>query len=359
MWAALSEGNDVIAGKIQPVGSTLLERTIGRVQTPDPGEMESASILPSSRSIAFAKSQWDAVGGYPEWLRHGQDDAFSPRTAVCRRRCSFRPWRAVVLESAAVPGRLPEGLLQGLPGRGCGRDHRQRSGAAVGGLWLRTGRAWCSSPVRRCCKFAATAAWVAHVGPQQRRVWRSRAGSPDGLPARVLATLAVVARRRRRPGSPGTRSACWRAGTSRRTRQERHRGDSGDAIRLRRIVIEPPSAGRHRRVLTPEPHTRLISRTGTSGGQRQHEDLGGGLRIPGCGARGGDGAAGPRGRRGRRRQGQGGVAQQGRAALLRARTGGAAHRGAGRRPAAIFGGHGRRQRLRGAFRLRRDTAEAR
>ena len=68
------------------------------------------------------------------------------------------------------------------------------------------------------CKFAAIAAWVTHVGPQQRRVWRSRAGSPDGLPARVLATLAVVL------GADaawiaGYPLACWRAGTGRRTRR--------------------------------------------------------------------------------------------------------------------------------------------
>jgi len=191
MWAELSAGNDVIAGKIQPVGSTLLERTIGRIQTPDPGEMESASILPSSRSIAFTKTRWDAVGGYPEWLRHGQDEAFARALRSSGAAVRFAPGA----QSSWSPGRSLAGYL-----KACLRVSRAEGAAGMvsAGLALRVA-AYASGlaalllfPRSALCKFVATTAWAAHLGPQQRRVWRSRSGSPDPLPARALATVAVV-----------------------------------------------------------------------------------------------------------------------------------------------------------------------
>ena len=36
-------------------------------------------FLPSSRSVAFLKSEWDAVGGYPEWLDYCEDLVFDLR----------------------------------------------------------------------------------------------------------------------------------------------------------------------------------------------------------------------------------------------------------------------------------------
>ena len=193
MWAALSEGNDVVVGKIEPVGSTVLQRTIGRVQTPArQAKWNRPSILPSSRSIAFSKSQWDAVGGYPEWLRHGQDEAFSRALrsagavfrfvpgAPCRPGIRGSPWPVICPPASGCPG------PRARPGS---------SAAAWSPGWRPTSdwpHSWLFPrstllQVRRHRRLGRCT-----LGPYLRRVWRTRAGNPDRLPGRVLATVAVV-----------------------------------------------------------------------------------------------------------------------------------------------------------------------
>ena len=77
LWAALAAGGEVVAGLIRPVGDTLLERTIGLVQTPLPEQIDPARYDPPSTALAFTKTVWDGVGGYPEWLDAGQDRVFA------------------------------------------------------------------------------------------------------------------------------------------------------------------------------------------------------------------------------------------------------------------------------------------
>jgi glycosyltransferase involved in cell wall biosynthesis len=42
-------------------------------------EIQPEKFLPSSRSVAFCKSAWEAVGGYPEWLDFSEDLIFDLR----------------------------------------------------------------------------------------------------------------------------------------------------------------------------------------------------------------------------------------------------------------------------------------
>ena len=42
-------------------------------------EIRGETFLPSSRSVAFCKSAWEAVGGYPEWLDYSEDLIFDLR----------------------------------------------------------------------------------------------------------------------------------------------------------------------------------------------------------------------------------------------------------------------------------------
>lgn len=46
---------------------------------PHRGEIIPEKFLPSSRSVAFRKSAWEAVGGYPEWLDYCEDLIFDLR----------------------------------------------------------------------------------------------------------------------------------------------------------------------------------------------------------------------------------------------------------------------------------------
>jgi hypothetical protein len=43
------------------------------------GEINPATFLPTSRSVAFRKAVWQAVGGYPEWLDYCEDLVFDLR----------------------------------------------------------------------------------------------------------------------------------------------------------------------------------------------------------------------------------------------------------------------------------------
>jgi glycosyltransferase involved in cell wall biosynthesis len=46
---------------------------------PQVEEIDPATFLPSSRSVAFSKTAWEAVGGYPEWLDYCEDLIFDLR----------------------------------------------------------------------------------------------------------------------------------------------------------------------------------------------------------------------------------------------------------------------------------------
>ncbi len=191
LWGALSEGSEAAAGLIQPVGSSLMERVIGRVEMPPASEIGPTSLLPSSSSLAFSKSIWDRVGGYPEWLRHGQDKAFDRAVreagAVFRfvpsarsswnPRQSLREYLAANFDASRAEGRatMDNGVVIRLT--------IAYLGGALALLVFR------HSPLVR---VVAGTALFGHVGPFLRRVWRTREGSPDRLVTRLLATFAVV-----------------------------------------------------------------------------------------------------------------------------------------------------------------------
>lgn len=55
---------------------TTFEVAMGATVLPLVDEINPATFLPSSRSIAFRKSAWEGVGGYPEWLDYCEDLVF-------------------------------------------------------------------------------------------------------------------------------------------------------------------------------------------------------------------------------------------------------------------------------------------
>ena len=191
LWSALAEGSEAAAGLIQPVGSSLMERVIGRVQTPPADEIGPASLLPSSTSLAFSKSIWDRVGGYPEWLRHGQDKAFD--LAVIQAGAVFRfvpsarsSWNPRQSLRAYLTENFDVSQAEGRATMDNG-DVTRLLGAYLGGaVALVTFRH--SNAVR----IAAAVALAARVRPFLRRMWRTREGSPDRLAPRLVATVAVV-----------------------------------------------------------------------------------------------------------------------------------------------------------------------
>lgn len=67
---------DVVAGFFEPDPHTLFETALGATVLPSLDDVQAASFLPSSRSIAFRKDVWQQVAGYPEWLDYCEDLIF-------------------------------------------------------------------------------------------------------------------------------------------------------------------------------------------------------------------------------------------------------------------------------------------
>lgn len=66
----------VVSGWFEADPYTDFEVVMGATVLPTRDEIDPAKFLPSSRSVAFRKSAWAEVGGYPEWLEHSEDLVF-------------------------------------------------------------------------------------------------------------------------------------------------------------------------------------------------------------------------------------------------------------------------------------------
>jgi len=69
----------VVAGFFRPDPQTVFEVAMGATVLPELREIDPTHFFPSSRSVAFLKSAWAAVGGYPEWLDYCEDLIFDFR----------------------------------------------------------------------------------------------------------------------------------------------------------------------------------------------------------------------------------------------------------------------------------------
>jgi glycosyltransferase involved in cell wall biosynthesis len=94
----------VASGWFEPDPFTDFEVVMGATVLPDLADVDPATFLPSSRSVAFLKSAWAAVGGYPEWLDYSEDLVFDMRL-----REQFGPF---VFVDTAVAYFRPRGSLR-------------------------------------------------------------------------------------------------------------------------------------------------------------------------------------------------------------------------------------------------------
>lgn len=89
----------VVSGWFEADPYTDFEVVMGATVLPTVEDVDPQSFLPSSRSVAFRKEAWEAVGGYPEWLDYGEDlifdlklrEKFGPFPFVPRAVAYFRP----------------------------------------------------------------------------------------------------------------------------------------------------------------------------------------------------------------------------------------------------------------------------
>ncbi len=96
----------MVAGFFQSDPANVLEIAMGATGLPDASEINPQTYLPSSRSVAFRKDAWAAVGGYPEWLDFSEDVLFD-----LKLRARFGPF--IFVPEAIVHFR-PRGSLSAL-----------------------------------------------------------------------------------------------------------------------------------------------------------------------------------------------------------------------------------------------------
>ncbi len=112
-------GTQAVAGFFVPDPQTVFETAMGATVLPELQEVDPMHFNPSSRSVAFRKSAWAAVGGYPEWLDYCEDlifdfqirdqygpFVFAPEATVCfRPRSSLRAFFAQYYRYARGDGK--------------------------------------------------------------------------------------------------------------------------------------------------------------------------------------------------------------------------------------------------------------
>jgi len=81
----------VSAGFYRPAGRNAFERILATVITPRRRDLPDDGFPPSSRSVAFRKTWWERVGGYPSWLRAGEDLVFDFRLRDMGAKFVFAP----------------------------------------------------------------------------------------------------------------------------------------------------------------------------------------------------------------------------------------------------------------------------
>ncbi len=81
----------VCAGFFLPDVHTPFEVAMGATVLPQLEDVKPEKFLPSSRSVAFTKAAWQAVGGYPEWLDYCEDLIFDFALLEKYRPFAFAP----------------------------------------------------------------------------------------------------------------------------------------------------------------------------------------------------------------------------------------------------------------------------
>jgi glycosyltransferase involved in cell wall biosynthesis len=67
---------DIVAGFFRSDPRSAFEAALGATTLPNVEEIRPERFYPSSRSVAFTRRAWEAVGGYPEWLDYCEDLLF-------------------------------------------------------------------------------------------------------------------------------------------------------------------------------------------------------------------------------------------------------------------------------------------
>jgi GT2 family glycosyltransferase len=103
--SARSQGGPVVvSGFFVPDAHSAFEVALAATTLPALRDVNPGRFLPSSRSVAFRKSAWEAVGGYPEWLDYCEDLIFDLRLKEQGFTFAFAPEAVVAVRPRASLG---------------------------------------------------------------------------------------------------------------------------------------------------------------------------------------------------------------------------------------------------------------
>jgi glycosyltransferase involved in cell wall biosynthesis len=179
------------AGFYLPGGETAFERRLAAIITPHVAEVDPATFLPSSRSVAFRKEWWRRAGGYPEWLRYCEDLVFDMELRRVGARFEFVPaavatWRARPTLRAFLRQYFRYARGDGHAKLWLGRHLVRYSSYGAGLALLAAGRS------RRWPRMLLLALVAAYLGPVVRRVQRHLPPGPDRRAATALVPVVTV-----------------------------------------------------------------------------------------------------------------------------------------------------------------------
>ena len=142
----------VVSGFFVPDPHTPFEAAMGATVLPRVDEIDPAAFLPSSRSVAFRREAFEAVGGYPEWLDYCEDLVFDFRLRARYGRFAWSP--------GALAYFRPRASLRAF----FWQYYRYARGDGKAGLWWRR-------HLVRYATYLALGPLLMVGGASHRRVW--------------------------------------------------------------------------------------------------------------------------------------------------------------------------------------------
>ena len=185
LWAALTSGAEAASGRVLPTGSDPMERAIALVRMPasqPPGRPLACGV-----NLAFTRSVWDDVGGYPEWLEAGHDEVFAAALRGVGTTIVDVPDAVVSWSPGQKPGAFAVGSFR--TGEALGQAGIIRTPGATG--VANAGALLACACVRRSLGAVMAGAIVVRSGEPLRSVWRYRADSADPIDVRIVLTIGA------------------------------------------------------------------------------------------------------------------------------------------------------------------------
>ena len=106
---------DVASGFFVADAHGVFETAMGATVLPPAADIKPEAFLPSSRSVAYSRAAWAAVGGYPEWLDYCEDLVFDLALQASRLPLHLRARRRRLLPPTLQPEAPSSGSTTATP----------------------------------------------------------------------------------------------------------------------------------------------------------------------------------------------------------------------------------------------------